>query len=144
MLDDSILIAKQNSQQIESQIKMIEEQFDSGTEMTPMRKETQIINRIKMYPQQSNSTSNSFNESSENRSGNEFSIQKFISANTSGMSDEEFKIAQDLAKPEHEPKVYPFKTDEFGKLQLPENVLKAKLVSLNNSPAGETSQPRGY
>ena len=32
------------------------------------------------------------------------------------MSDEEFKVAQDFAKPEHEPKVYPFKTDEFGKL----------------------------
>lgn len=97
-----------------------------------------------MYPQTTNNTSSSFNESSENRSGNEFSIQKFVSANTSGMSDEEFKMAQDLAKPENEPKVYPFKTDEFGKLQLPENVLKAKLVSLNNNSAGKASQPRGY
>ena len=59
---------------------------------------------------------NSFSESVENSRNNEFSIQKFVSANTSGMSDEEFKVAQDLAKPEHEPKVYPFKTDEFGKL----------------------------
>ena len=29
-------------------------------------------------------------------------------------------------------KVYPFKADEFGQLALPENVIKAKLVSLNN------------
>ena len=34
-------------------------------------------------------------ETSENRSNQEFSIQKFVSANTSGMSDEEFKMPQD-------------------------------------------------
>ena len=29
-------------------------------------------------------------------------------------------------------KVYPFKADDFGQLVLPENVITAKLVSLNN------------
>ena len=29
-------------------------------------------------------------------------------------------------------KVYPFKAEEFGQLALPENVIMAKLVSLNN------------
>ena len=29
-------------------------------------------------------------------------------------------------------KVYPFKADEFGQLSLPENVVRAKLVSLNS------------
>lgn len=29
-------------------------------------------------------------------------------------------------------KVYPFKAEEFGQLILPENVIKAKLVSLNS------------
>lgn len=95
-----------------------------------------------MYPQSRNN--GSFIETSENRSNQEFSIQKFVSANTSGMSDEEFKMPQDQATPEYEPRIYPFKTDEFGKLQLPENVLKAKLVSLNNNSAGNSSQPRGY
>ena len=55
-----------------------------------------------------------------------------------------------MAKPDFiddqqwEEKVYPFKADEFGKLELPENVLKAKLVSLNNNSGGKTQQPRGY
>ena len=57
-----------------------------------------------------------------------------------------------MAKPDFidgqqwEEKVYPFKADEFGKLELPENVLKAKLVSLNNNSGGGklNQQPRGY
>ena len=83
------------------------------------------------------------------------STQKVASVNTSignasGIYEEEMKIAQDmppsdlLDDQEIEPKVYPFKADEFGKLELPDNVLKAKLVSLNNNSTGKMSQPRGY
>ena len=43
-----------------------------------------------MYPQCKNN--GSFVENGETRSSQEFSIQKFVSANTSGMSDEEFKM----------------------------------------------------
>ena len=43
-----------------------------------------------MYPQSRNNAS--FVETGETRSSQEFSIQKFVSANTSGMSDEEFKM----------------------------------------------------
>ena len=56
-----------------------------------------------------------------------------------------------MAKPDFiadqadEDKVYPFKADEFGKLELPENVLQAKLVSLNDgNSGGRGAYPRGY
>ena len=75
--------------------------------------------------------------------------------NTSGLTagigeEEELKLGQDMAAPDFledealEDKVYPFQADEFGKLELPENVLQAKLVSLNNNPGGGTTYPRGY
>ena len=43
---------------------------------------------------------------------------------------------------------FPFKSEEFGKLVLPENVIKAKLVSLNNYgatvPPGLIKNSRGH
>ena len=108
-----------------------------------------MLNRIKLWPQQNSATNMSSSNCSLDQSLSFTSMQRVTPLNTSvgtsGIYDEEIKIAQDMAKPsdyfdeqELQPKVYPFKADEFGKLELPENVLTAKLVSLNNNSAGKT------
>ena len=41
-------------------------------------------------------------------------------------------------------KVYPYKAEEFGKLNLPENVIKAKLVTMNSGISAAMLNPQPF
>ena len=66
------------------------------------------------------------NSSTFNNQMNDSNLTRPIIDNDDQMENEESKEAAWFEK------AYPFKADDFGQLVLPENVIKAKLVSLNS------------
>ena len=81
-------------------------------EVTPLDKSSRILNRIKLWPPQHVSASSSLDAKSRVTT--------------------KLETAKESMEDDWDQNLFPFRAEEFGQLKLAENVIMAKLVSLNS------------
>ena len=153
---------KTDMQALVDYIGQIESRQDADSTTSQHDTSSVILNRIKLWPPQKSqsaahddssqinaalsSTISNLNSINEESSLASHTLPSFGAGNSSTFNNQlEESIplrttidGRDQVPPEESKeaawfeKAYPFKADDFGQLVLPENVIKAKLVSLNN------------